>query len=294
MTVDWEDFGQLYSWYTFQTIPAPRPDIERQTAIVLELLAHADARATFFVLGMLAKHRPDLVRQIHAAGHEIAVHGTNHVHLTKLDRAEVKRDIGDSIALVGDIIGAPIHGFRAPIFSITRANTYVLDVLAELGLSYDSSVFPKRLRRYGIAGFDPEPRHYALPEGGRLVELPLTIVPWAGIDWPASGGGYVRLIPRRLLDLVLSRLGAIGRPLILYTHPYEFDSEPLDVGSNPPPDARFPPWKRTALNARWNLFRRSFRDKTRNLLGSMSLSTCKELADDVRQREHPRVLGQAL
>jgi polysaccharide deacetylase family protein (PEP-CTERM system associated) len=291
ITVDWEDFGQLYCWYNFRQIPAPRGDIDRQTSIVLDLLADAGARATFFVLGMLARHRPELVRRIHAAGHEIALHGSDHVPFTTLDRAAVTRDVGDALALVTDLIGAPVHGFRAPVFSITAANTYVLDVLAELGLGYDSSIFPIKLRRYGIAGFDPEPRHYRLPEGGTLVELPLTVVPWAGRTWPASGGGYLRLAPARLLDPALDRLATTGRPLILYTHPYEYDTEPLDVGSNFPADARYPAWKRAALNARWNLFRRSFRDKTRHLLGAMSLATCKELADDVRNRENASVLG---
>jgi polysaccharide deacetylase family protein (PEP-CTERM system associated) len=291
MTVDWEDFGQLYCWYEFQTIPEPRGDIERQTDIVLELLDEAGVHATFFVLGMLAKHRPDLVRKIHAEGHEIAVHGTSHVHLARLDREAAKRDISDAVDLISEIIGGPVHGFRAPIFSITRANLYVLDLLAELGLEYDSSIFPKAMPRYGIDGFDPAPRHYQLPEGGRIVELPLSVVPWCRWDWPVAGGGYVRLLPRMMLDPMVERLGEIGRPYILYTHPYEFDTEPIDVASNFPAGRRIPAWRRAAMNFKWNLFRGTFRGKTEHLLKKFSCSTCKEIADDIKNNQCTRLLG---
>lgn len=291
MTVDWEDFGQLYCWYEHQTIPRPLADIERQTDVVLGLLDETRVHATFFVLGMLAKHRPDLVKKIHAEGHEIAVHGTNHVHLTRMDRAQAREDIGDSIRLVSDIIGGPVYGFRAPIFSIQSKNLYVLDVLAELGLEYDSSIFPKAMPRYGIEGFDPEPRNYQLPEGGRIVELPLTVVPWCGRDWPVAGGGYIRLLPRSMLAPMLQRVRDTGRPYLLYTHPYEFDPDPIDVGSNFPAGSGFPGWKRHALNFKWNLFRGSFRDKTRQVLKSLSFSTCKEIADDIKSNQCTRLLG---
>jgi len=290
MTIDWEDFGQLFCWYQFETIPKPQADIERQTDMVLELLDETGVHATFFVLGMLAKHRPDLVKKIHGEGHEIAIHGTNHVHLTRLDRAAARQDIGDSVSLISDIIGGSVHGFRAPIFSITRENLYVLDLLAELGLEYDSSIFPKAMPRYGIEGFDPEPRNYKLPEGGRIVELPLTILPWGGWDWPVAGGGYVRLLPRFMMDPMVERLGEIGRTYMIYTHPYEFDPEPLDIASNFPANNRYPAWKRLALNFKWNLFRDSFRGKTKHLLKSLSFSTCKEIADDIKNNQCTRLL----
>lgn len=291
LTVDWEDFGQLFCWYEYKTIPEPRDDIERQTDMVLELLDETGVHATFFVLGMLAKHRPDLVKKIHAEGHEIGVHGTNHVHLTRLDRNAARQDIGEAVSLISDVIGGPVHGFRAPIFSITRKNLYILDVLAELGLEYDSSIFPKAMPRYGIEGFDPEPRNYQLPEGGRIVELPLTILPWCGWDWPVAGGGYVRLLPRMMMDPMMERLGEIGRTYMIYTHPYEFDPEPIDIASNFPADNRFPAWKRLALNFKWNLFRDSFRDKTKYLLKNLSFSTCKEIADDIKNNQCTRLLG---
>ena len=291
MTVDWEDFGQLHCWYQFETVPAPRGDIERQTDTVLELLDETGVHATFFVLGMLARHRPDLIKKIHAAGHEIAVHGTSHVHLTRLNRTSAMRDIGDAIRLISDIIGGPVFGFRAPIFSITRKNLYVLDLLAELGLEYDSSIFPKAMSRYGIDGFDPEPRNYSLPEGGQIVELPLTVIPWCGWNWPVAGGGYVRLMPRLMLNPMVKKLKKLGRPYILYTHPYEFDTQPIDIASNFPEGRRFSPWRRRAMNFKWNLFRGTFRDKTRHLLKNLSFSTCKEIADEIKNSPCTRLLG---
>ena len=192
---------------------------------------------------------------------------------------------------MSDIIGGPVFGFRAPIFSITRKNLYLLDVLADLGLEYDSSIFPKAMPRYGIDGFNPEPRNYSLPEGGRIVELPLTVVPWCGRDWPVAGGGYVRLMPRFMLNPMIKRLGKIGRPYIFYTHPYEFDPRPIDIASNFPDGRLFPEWKRFVLNFKWNLFRGTFRDKTRHLLKSLSFSTCKEIADDIKNNPCARLLG---
>jgi polysaccharide deacetylase family protein (PEP-CTERM system associated) len=287
LTVDWEDFGQLNCWYRFGSIPKPHYDIERQTNTILELFDDASVRATFFVLGMLAKDRPDLVRRIHAQGHEIAIHGSNHIPLTKLNRDAARRDISDAIHLVSDITGTPIHGFRAPIFSVTKINLYVLDLLAELGISYDSSIFPKLLPRYGISGFAPEPRYYQLPEGGTIVELPLTIVPWAGSDWPVSGGGYVRLLPKLVLGSAVRRLQSLHRPLILYTHPYEYDTKPLDIAANFPANQNFSPVKRQLLNLKWNLFRKSFLDKVRYLTGQVRFSTCKEKADEIRKSHEP-------
>ena len=291
LTVDWEDFGQLNCSYYTRTAPNPRPDIDRQTRIVLELLAETGTKATFFCLGMLARHRVDLLRRIHAEGHEVAVHGTNHVQFTRLDVDAVRRDIADSVALVSDITGARVHGFRAPVFSITRQNLHVLEVLSELGLRYDSSIFPKELVRYGIAGFDPCPRNYELPHGGHIVELPLTVMSWAGADWPVSGGGYLRLVPERLLGPISRRVHQAKRPFIVYTHPYEFDSEPLDVTSDIPHGMCFSRARRTALNVRWNLFRKSLTQKVRFLLQTLRFVTCQELADDCERSDCTPLLG---
>src|SRR5258705_936838 len=118
---------------------------------------------------MLAPHRPDLVRKIAAEGHEIGLHGQYHINMRKLTREQTFNDINDSKKLGTDIIGAPVFGYRAPYFSIDETNLYVLEVLTELGLMYDSSIFPIKLKRYGIANFNKEDALSILPNGKEIL-----------------------------------------------------------------------------------------------------------------------------
>ena len=132
----------------------------------------------FLFWACLPKHRPDLVRKIYAAGHEIGLHGRYHINMRKLSREQAYQDINDAKKLVTDIIGAPVYGYRAPYFSIDETNLYVLEILAELGLMYDSSIFPVKLKRYGMTGFNKNDALYKLPNGKEIVELPLTVAPF--------------------------------------------------------------------------------------------------------------------
>src|SRR4029079_4689479 len=114
-------------------------------------------------LGMLAQYRPDLVKKIAAEGHEIGLHGQYHIDMRKLTREQAYHDLNDSKKLITDITGVPLYGYRAPYFSIDTSNLYVLEILAELGFTYDSSIFPIKLKRYGIANFSKEDTLYKLP-----------------------------------------------------------------------------------------------------------------------------------
>src|SRR5205823_8321056 len=105
----------------------------------------------------------------------------------------------------------PVYGYRAPYFSIDASNLYVLEILAELGLTYDSSIFPMKMRRYGIGGFNLEDQLYQLPNGREIVELPLTVAQIFGRRIPVAGGGYVRLLPRFMLNRIFARLHADAR-----------------------------------------------------------------------------------
>jgi len=135
LSIDWEDFGQLLGRDRSGVLTAPLPvTIDRQTDIMLEMLNETGKKATFFILGMLAKHRPDLVKKIAAEGHEIGLHGQYHINMRKLTRQQAYDDINESKKLVTDIIGGPVYGYRAPYFSIDESNLFVLEVLAELGL----------------------------------------------------------------------------------------------------------------------------------------------------------------
>ena len=129
LTIDWEDFGQLYCKYIDGTITPPNSKaIERQTHIILQMLDDANVKATFFILGMLAKYKTNLVKIIAAEGHEIALHGMHHESMFRLKPDQVKKDLSDSKKLISDIVSQPILGYRAPFFSILRDNLYVLDI----------------------------------------------------------------------------------------------------------------------------------------------------------------------
>jgi polysaccharide deacetylase family protein (PEP-CTERM system associated) len=277
-SIDLEDFSQLTCRDATGVVPPASPELDRQMDVLLGLLAEHGVRGTFFTLGMLAEHRPDIVKRVHAAGHEIASHGSAHFQVFRQSRAAFRRDVGDSLRRLEDLTGARVLGYRAPIFSIVRENLWALDVLAELGLEYDSSIFPVRTDRYGIDGFDPRPGVYELPEGGRLTEIPLAVWERGRRRYPVAGGGYLRLMPAFVMRSVAHAIGRAGRSFTLYLHPYEFDPGRLDVGRSFPPDRQLAPLKRRLLNFKWNLRRASIVQKVRALCRMMRFTTYAELA----------------
>ena len=190
ISIDWEDFSQLCSKYQFGKFTEPiNGTIERQTNIMLDLFDETNTKATFFILGKLAEYRPKLVREIAARGHEIALHGQNHVAMFTLTPEQAKQDVATSKKIVTDIIGEPVYGYRAPFFSIKKENLNLLETLAELGLLYDSSIFPMSLPRYGIENFPTKDALYNLPNGDQIVELPMTIATFLNKPLPVCGGG---------------------------------------------------------------------------------------------------------
>jgi polysaccharide deacetylase family protein (PEP-CTERM system associated) len=293
LSIDWEDFGQLLGRDKTGIITPPLPGtIDRQTGIILDMLGETGKKATFFILGMLAQYRPDLVKKIALHGHEIALHGNNHLNKRKLTRDEVFKSLDDTKKLVTDIIGGPVFGFRAPYFSIDETNLFVLEILTELGLIYDSSIFPIKLKRYGIAGFDKADKLYVLPNGREIVELPLTVVPLYGKYVPVAGGGYMRAFPRFFLDRIFKRLDANQQNVMLYMHPYEFDTRSIDCSTNYPEDFNHSRFSTLLINFRWNLFRKSIRGKLKSLLNQYEFTTCLKKAQYVKTNSHsPAVLG---
>lgn len=289
LSIDWEDFGQLYCKQLLHQVRPPRDgDIDRQTDIILELFDGANVKGTFFILGLLAQYRPDLVRKIAAQGHEIALHGMRHEALFNLTPEQARADLSDSQKLVSDIVNRPVLGYRAPYFSVTAKNLYVLDILAELGFVYDSSIFPLKTSRYGIQGYDPNNRLCRLNNGSEIVELPLMVWRKFGRLWPVAGGGYMRAMPLRLLKWIYRQIDGRDTSGMIYMHPYEFDTEKIDVASCFPENHAVSPRQVALLNARWNLFRQSIRGKIGYLLDNFRFSTCLEIARDVAARS-PRL-----
>ena len=219
ISVDVED------WYQ-STIDATAPLSDRfrcSTRKVLDALAATEVKATFFVLGLAAEKDPEVVRQIASARHEVQSHGYGHVEAFKLSPQEFRQDLLRAKGLLEDLTGGAIFGYRAPSFSIDERTPWAMDVLAETGHRYDSSVFPIKMSRYGVDGYPPEPRIVTTPQGRRIVEAPLACFHWLGKRLPAGGGGYFRLLPYPVIRRAFRQLDRLGRPGVIYFHPYEYD-----------------------------------------------------------------------
>lgn len=294
LSIDWEEFGQLLGRdHTGVVMPAVPKTIDRQTDILLSLLDETGKKATFFILGMLAQYRPDLVKKIAACGHEIGMHGQNHIRMNILNYKEARADLNDSYKLVTDIIGAPVFGYRAPYFSVNETNLYVLEILSELGLIYDSSIFPVKLKNYGIANFPPADTLYQLPNGKQIVELPLTIMNWQNKRLPVAGGGYMRAFPAFILKRIFRKLDAEKRNVMLYMHPYEFDDRWISCSTHYPPGMGYSKPKSFLINIRWNLFRGTIYNKVKYLLKQYHFITCLKKAEYVKDHSHsPAILGR--
>jgi polysaccharide deacetylase family protein (PEP-CTERM system associated) len=190
---------------------------------ILRLLADAECTATFFVLGWLARRQRRIVELIAAAGHEVASHGGQHQMLTRMTPQQFRCDAADSRKLLQDISGQPVLGYRAPTFSLVQPTAWAIDVLAETGYSYDSSIFPIRHDRYGVSDAPRQPHLAAGPGGGRLLEIPpLTWRLWRA-NIPVGGGGYLRLLPVRAVRAGLRQAQQHGYSGMIYMHPWEID-----------------------------------------------------------------------
>jgi len=193
------------------------------TERVLAIFAEADCKATFFVLGWVARRHPELVRRIAAAGHEVASHGLEHVRVDRHTPESFRDDVMTTKALLEDIAGQAVRGYRAPSFSIGRAQFWAYDVLAAAGYAYSSSVYPVRHDNYGI----PEaPRTSFRPANApAIIELTLPTLSAGGRNLPAGGGGFFRLLPYAASRWSIARLNTVEkRPCIFYFHPWEVDA----------------------------------------------------------------------
>lgn len=217
LTIDVEDWVQS----VYDVSAALTDRFVRNTHAVLELLAAHDARATFFVLGLAAEKAPELVREIAAAGHEVQSHGYGHRLIHTQTPAEFRADVVRSKQVLEDITGAPVTGYRAPAFSITSPTLWALDVLVEVGFRYDSSIFPVRMRRYGIGGTPRSLHRMVTPRGRELIEVPVCSLRIGGLRLPTGGGGYLRMWPYAVTRAAVQQMNNAGEAAVLYVHPYE-------------------------------------------------------------------------
>jgi polysaccharide deacetylase family protein (PEP-CTERM system associated) len=225
LSVDVEDYFQVSAMAPHiarDTWDAQPCRVERNVQRLLALFAEHEARATFFTLGWIAERYPQLVRDIVAAGHEVASHGYGHLRASEQSRAELTQDVQRAKALLEDIGGRAVIGYRAPSFSIGPTNPWAFDVLLEAGYVYSSSVYPVQHDHYGMPDAPRFP--YAARPG--LTEIPITTTRVMGRNLPAGGGGYFRLAPYPLSRWAVRRVNEIDRrPAIFYMHPWEIDPE---------------------------------------------------------------------
>ena len=224
MSVDVEDYFQVSAFEQhidradWDRLPCRIPqNVER----ILGLFDEAEVKATFFTLGWVAERFPQLVRRMAEAGHEIASHGWSHVRVTKQDPEAFRSDVSRTKALLEDVTGSEIKGYRAASYSIDASNLWALDVLRDVGYRYSSSIFPIAHDLYGMPD---APRFAFAPAGDRFVEFPVTTVRIGERNWPCSGGGWFRLLPYAVSRWGLRRVNEHDRqPAIFYFHPWELD-----------------------------------------------------------------------
>jgi len=225
LTIDVEDYFQVEAFAStvdrsgWETLPRR---VERNTERMLDILGETTARATFFVLGWVAKRHPHLARRIVGEGHELASHGFDHLRADSQTRDEFRNDVRCSKQLLEDVGGVPVRGYRAPTFSIGRGSRWAHAILLEEGYRYSSSIYPIRHDLYGTPG---APRTPFAPLPGML-EIPLSTVRLLRTDLPVSGGGYFRLLPYRLSRGLLKHARRVHRsPAVFYLHPWEIDPD---------------------------------------------------------------------
>lgn len=200
--------------------------MEQATRRVMDQLAAHNIRGTFYVVGEIARTHPQLVRDLHAAGHEIGSHSWDHRRVHRFNPATFRADLLASKDALEQTIGAPIFGFRAPTFSVMKETAWAIDVLVECGWEYDSSIFPVRHDRYGVPQA-PRGPFVAVGREREILELPPLTYRVAGINLPVAGGGYFRLFPLAAMTAGLRQMARGPAPQVgmLYFHPWEFDPD---------------------------------------------------------------------
>lgn len=246
LTVDVEDWFQvenLRACVPFSSWASCELRVERNTHLILDLFDSAlsggngsrasgcAAKATFFVLGWLAKRAPHLVREIAARGHEIASHGYNHNLCSQCSDKDLRRDLSDSKKVLEDITGVSVDGYRAPNFSISPG---VLEIINECGYLYDSSYnsFGGN-SRYGRLDLEQNAGGIACRVSNTLYEIPISNLEIGNRIMPAGGGGYFRLMPTRLFNRAVRSIMRKQGTYVFYIHPWEVDPDQPKVKELP-------------------------------------------------------------
>lgn len=286
-TVDVEDGVSIAMRDVFSKKVEQTDRVVTHTTRILDLLEEYETKATFFVLGEVAEKFPELVRSISMKGHELGVHGYHHLQFFRMNPKEAYRELSEAKKLIEDLSGQQVLGHRAPAFSITPETEWGLDVIADVGFTYDSSIMPVRGRRYGWSGFSKEITTVQTPAGSQIIEVPLSVAPFLGREIPVCGGGYLRLFPFGFTKRMFEKI-AKKRPVILYMHPYELDTKPYpDYYFEELNDAGF--LKRNKMKSAW-INRKTVFSKLEKLLECYQFVPVKDLIEDNKpEPEHSEI-----
>lgn len=224
MTVDVEDYFQVSAFE--HTISRDRWDampirVVENTERILDLFAEHRTKATFFMLGWVAERFPQLVKRLVEEGHELASHGYSHYRVTSQTRKEFSEDITRAKKLLEDIAGIEVRGYRAPSYSIGKANLWAHEEIELAGYHYSSSVYPVNHDLYGF----PEAPRYSFKCRENLLEIPISTLPVGKYNIPIGGGGYFRLYPYAFSKWAIGSVNQReNQPTIFYFHPWEIDT----------------------------------------------------------------------
>ena len=224
LTIDVEDYFQVSAFAPHiprSEWPTRECRVERNVDRILAMLDQHGTHATFFTLGWVAERYPALVRRIVAEGHELASHGYDHTRVHNFTPEQFRADVVRTKAVLEDIGGVQVRGYRAPSYSINAKNLWALDVLQETGHVYSSSIYPIRHDLYGMPDAPRFPFRFR-PDG--ILEIPVTTVRMGGRNYPCGGGGYFRLLPYGAFRWMLARVNEQDRQSgLFYFHPWEVD-----------------------------------------------------------------------
>lgn len=233
LTIDIEDWFHLLdfegtrdsaAWDNFPTTFAGSLDH------ILEILAEAKTKATFFVLGWMAEKYPEAIRTVVAMGHEIGSHSYAHQLVYEQSSAEFIKDLRKSLDILSDLYGRQVVSYRAPGFSIRKDSLWAFDLLIENGITVDCSIFPTGRAHGGLKSYGRSVPRIIRANAGQLLELPMSTIVVGGKSVVYSGGGYFRLFPWWLIRQ-LSRRQSYE---MTYFHPGDFDPDkPILAGLSP-------------------------------------------------------------
>ncbi len=222
-TVDVEDWYQGIP-ISNQMSAQSEPRLEKSCHYLLDIMAEYDVRGTFFILGPVAQHYPNMIRRIAREGHELGCHGWSHDLVYEMTPERFREETQRASDAISDITAQSVTAYRAAYFSITARSLWALDILAELGFQCDSSIFPIHNWRYGIPDFDLAPR-IVKTASGSICEIPISVRQVGKMRLPVTGGAYFRLFPYFVSRANMRAVAKQRRAVIFYLHPWELDPD---------------------------------------------------------------------